>query len=154
MNSCKGCCCTGASHVAVSCGCCCFKTCMSSGSLKNPYTEKQFPGFADLAFADSKRCNKHNGGAFWLWAMGDEFGTDQGGFDLKTLASRIKGKDRVLVSLAVDDLSSHPDWGRYIATLLDASYQVADGKTSDPPCKDGHAFWTGRFANALFAEQL
>merc|ERR1719443_2186872 len=96
---------------------------------------------------DMMRNNKHHGGGYWLWAMGDEFGAGQWGYDLRDLRSRVSGRGRVLVSFCVDDRSSHPDWARYLIQLLDASYQVGAGKAAAPPCapKDhggnGHSFW-------------
>jgi len=149
LQSCSGCC----THCMYSCGCCCLRCCAGPSMVQDKYSEANYPGMAAIQFKDMMRNNVHNGSSF-IWAMSDEYATANWGFDVRELAEKIKGKDSVLITFAVNDQMSHPDWARYLVGLFDASYQAGDGLKLDPVVKDGHNFWQWRWASGLMAEQF
>lgn len=76
------------------------------------------------------------------------------GFDIRDLAARFHGKDKVLVSFASNDQSAKPDHARYLIQLFDATWQVADGNSLTPKMDDGHSFWMVQLMTGKFAEQM
>jgi hypothetical protein len=76
------------------------------------------------------------------------------GFDIRELAAKFNGKDKVLITFASNDRSAKPDHARYLIKLFDATWQVADGNSLTPKMADGHGYWMGHLLQGKFCGQL
>eukprot|EP00931_Biecheleriopsis_adriatica_P000044 TRINITY_DN100056_c0_g1_i1.p1 TRINITY_DN100056_c0_g1~~TRINITY_DN100056_c0_g1_i1.p1 ORF type:complete len:392 (-),score=59.87 TRINITY_DN100056_c0_g1_i1:135-1310(-) len=145
---CPGCllfCCT-------SCCCQCMFCTNCSGKMdQHPDHDKALPDLAKETFIDTKRSFVHSSAGM---CRSQTFTGLSPGFDIRDLAARFHGKDKVLVSFASNDKSAKPDHARYLIQLFDATWQVADGNSLTPKMDDGHGYWMVQLFTGKFAEQM
>ena len=135
-------------HCCVNCtACCCFA--MMSECEQHKETARELPELAKLQYDDTKRALKHHGAGVCLSQI---FAGTAPGVDIRELAAKFRGKDKVLITWATNDAEAPPDQARALIKMFDAAHAVGDGNALKPKMADGHAFWIWRLMKGHTAE--
>ena len=106
---------------SMSCLFCCSSC--SSEATQHPDHVKLIPDLGKVTCTDMKCAYRHHRASMCLSQV---FTGISPGFDLRELAAKFNGKDKVLITFASNDKSAKPDHARYLIKLFDATWQVAD----------------------------
>jgi len=135
-------------HCCVNCVYCCCTSMLSECDVHKE-DKLEMPSLGKLQYEDSTRAFKHHGAGACLAQV---FAGKSPGVDIRELATKFHGKDKVLITWAVNDRSAPPDHSRVLIKLFDAAYAVGDGNALAPKMADGHGFWIWRLMKGLTAE--